>query len=216
MNPNIIITFDKRTIISSTFVLYRIVREGEFMANPKYVRKRIDFNLFDDIGHGHKIHATSFNMNPEFERQPSISVGSYDSSDLDSTTGSGMSLARRSSFTKGSNYLSLGRGGKASDGRVISNKRATASPMRFPTVPSTFPRAPSAFPMVPESSTLSSISGASSDGSQNRGLSQQVDNIDNMVVFQNDFLNKYKIFPVNVILSQNIFEFLRAQSTSNR
>ena len=160
------------------FVLYRIVREGEFMANPKYVRKRIDFNLFDDIGHGHKIHATSFNMNPELERQQSITGGNFDGADMDSTTGSGLSLGRRSSFTKGSNYLSLGRGGKPNDVRVTSNKRATASPMRFPTVPSTFPRAPSAFPVVPESPTLSSISGAPSDGSLNRGLSQQVSKID--------------------------------------
>jgi hypothetical protein len=170
------------TIISVTFVFYRIVREGDFMANPKYVRKRIDFNLFDDIGHGHKIHATSFNMNPELERQQSIVGGSYDGADMDSTTGSGLSLGRRSSFSKGSNYLSLGRGGKPSDGRVIS-KRATASPMRFPTVPSTFPRAPSAFPVVPESPTLSSISGAPSDGSQKHGLSQQVHTIDNKLAF---------------------------------
>ena len=138
------------------------------MANPKYVRKRIDFNLFDDIGHGHKIHAAAFNIYPELNRHPSS--GTNDTSkDLDvvSTTGSEVSalstLGRRrsSSFGKGavrnSNYMSL------------SKARASASVMKFPSIPSAFPKVPTkvSFPVAPESPTLSTISDVPSELSQN-------------------------------------------------
>ena len=134
--------------------------------NTKYVRKRVDFNLFDDIGHGHKIHATLFNMiPPEMERQTSIGGGggSYDmypSFDVDSIGGSeysakGSTLGRRrSSFGKNSNYMSIGGRG--------ANKRGTTSGSsnRFPTLPTAFPKAPSnrSFPVVPESPYTSDTS----------------------------------------------------------
>ena len=149
--------------------------------NTKYVRKRIDFNLFDDIGHGHKIHATLFNMiPPEMERQTSIGGGgnfdNYRDFDVESTTGSEFSTKgstlgrRRSSFGKNSNYLSIGSRG--------ASKRATAagSSNRFPTLPTAFPKAPSgtSFPMVPESPSLSNSSRTPSEIYQNTGSNQKV------------------------------------------
>ena len=144
---------------------FSATKGADFVINTKYVRKRIDFNLFDDVGHGHKIHATLFNMIPPgLERQSSI-IGSggnfenYKDFDTESFAGSehsakGSTLERRSLSLKTSNYTSIGRGGN-------TKIRKTAVPSnRFPTLPTAFPKAPSgtSFPMVPESPSASDTS----------------------------------------------------------
>ena len=144
---------------------FRATKGADFVVNTKYVRKRIDFNLFDDIGHGHKIHATLFNMiPPALERQSSIVGGganfeNYKDFDAESSVGSeysakGSTLGSRSSIGKMNNYTSRGSRGNP-------KSRISAGPSnRFPTLPKAFPKAPSvsSFPMVPESSSASDTS----------------------------------------------------------
>ena len=163
----------------------RTTKGADFVVNTKYVRKRVDFNLFDDIGHGHKIHATLFNMiPPEMERQTSIggNFDNYRDLDVESTTGSefstkGSTLNRRSSFGKNANYLSIGRRSKGGT--------AAGSSMRFPTLPTAFPKAPSgsSFPMVPESPSLSNSSRTPSEIYQNTGSMEQGNSIERQSSF---------------------------------
>ena len=171
VTPNII-TFIPTESILLLYTIIRIVRVGEFTANTKYVRKRIDFNVFDDVGHGHKIHATAFNM---MERQVSIDINEpYKEPDTVSNDGSSITnnstLGRRrssvtSTYVKRPNYLTLGKG---------MEKRATTAGMKFPAVPSAFPKAPggTSFPVVPESPTSSSHS----DVSDGRDAIRHTDN----------------------------------------
>ena len=157
------------------------MRVGEFTANTKYARKRVDFNIFDDIGHGHKIHATSFGMNPSMERQQSLDAnnGSVNDLDLDSNDGSVSLIMSSGGRRRSSVATSTLKRPSYIPGSKGIDKRATASPMKFPAVPSAFPKAPTgaSFPAVPESPPPAYMSRAPSETSQNQGLQAQVTTI---------------------------------------
>ena len=83
---------------------FRIVRNGEFTLNTRYVRKRIDFNIFDDIGHGHKIHKALFDRIPSLDRQLSTEIDDpfqeLDRMSAGSSNANYPTLRRRSSVIK--------------------------------------------------------------------------------------------------------------------
>ena len=131
---------------------FRIVRNGEFTLNTRYVRKRIDFNIFDDIGHGHKIHKALFDMIPSLDRQLSTEVDDpfqeLDRMSAGSSNANYPTLRRRSSVIKRPNYLTTGRS--------VDIRASTSTTVKFPAMPTAFPTAPTSggrisFPKAPES-----------------------------------------------------------------
>ena len=128
----------------------RCVKVGEYSAKTKYVRKRIDYNVFDEVGHGHQIHAASFSTSP-FQRQSSVdSFPAFDGGDPDtvSITKSLLTIQRRPSLSKSSSVLSYRDG-------TLSRAGTRSTAMKFPAPPSSFPKAPTtgapSFPAVLES-----------------------------------------------------------------
>ena len=130
--------------------------------------------MFDDIGHGHRIHAASFGMIDGMERQKSVDFKDLPDPDGDSNEGLPIpkQVGRRASIVTGT----MKRGSTYVGGVRGNDKRATQAPMSFPTAPSAFPKSPkgSSFPSVPESPTLSVSSSVVSEGSQGFEVSKKV------------------------------------------
>ena len=130
--------------------------------------------MFDDIGHGHRIHAASFGMIDGMERQKSVDFKDLPDPDGDSNEGLPIQkqAARRASIITGT----MKRGSTYVGGVRGNDKRVTQAPMSFPTAPSAFPKSPkgSSFPSVPESPTLSVSSSVVSEGSQSFEVCKKV------------------------------------------
>ena len=130
--------------------------------------------MFDDIGHGHRIHAASFGMIDGMERQKSVDFKDLPDPDGDSNEGLPIQkqVGRRASIITGT----MKRGSTYVGGVRGNDKRVTQAPMSFPTAPSAFPKSPkgSSFPSVPESPTLSVSSSVVSEGSQSFEVCKKV------------------------------------------
>ena len=123
------------------------MRVGDYSANARYTRKRIDFNVFDDIGEGHKIHAASFTASP-VKRQSSVdSWPAFDTSDSGSCFGDSALLKNPTlTIRRGPSMLSgMGpRNPSVIGGGTFSRAGARSTAMKFPAAPSSFPKVPTA------------------------------------------------------------------------
>lgn len=143
-----------------------IVKVGDFTIPNKYKRKRIDFNMFDHIGHGHKIHEASFGNN-SVEHSGFINGNDKDSDTTSITSVSSIVTRRRGSsaqrrpslaktaLTKTDSFkMTLDK----SSSSLLKFRAASRTVMAFPTKPTSVG---ASFPVVPDSPSFIPPTGTS-------------------------------------------------------
>ena len=128
---------------------------GEHAKRSQYIRRKIDYSVFDDIGVGHKIYRSS---SVDSNAAPSI-----DGSDTSMEAEAPLMEDRRDTLRR--NSLSLGRSGTS------LFKPGASKVRKFPSIPGKqvpLPKAPagSLFPAIPES--VPTISPPSTLGTQQK------------------------------------------------
>ena len=86
------------------------VRDGEFSINTNYRRKRVDYTVYDNIGHGHEIHFDSFE--DEFHESSMVAQGNLldavgDTTSLVSRPSARLVSRRPSNFDRVSNFPTM-------------------------------------------------------------------------------------------------------------
>ena len=127
---------------ASTYIFYNYITrghskgDGDFSISSKYRRKRLDYDIYDEVGCGHELHQNLFEE--EFRDRtntgPMIFVNDSD---------------------KNSDVVSLG----STSTRLTQRKSSTATNMRmrgsnFPSLPGGQPRLVSNFPTLPRNSSF--------------------------------------------------------------
>ena len=107
------------------------MRDGEFVIASAYKRKRIDYNIYDEIGKGHEIHMALFE--DEYPEESRARANSTHGNLLDVKTKASDTVSLVSS---NSSFPSIGRRG--SNAGVIRKSEFPTMPRRsaFPTLPS--------------------------------------------------------------------------------
>ena len=126
---------------TSSIIAFRFVSLEDNATQTKYVRRKIDFNVFDGIGEAPKIHATSLensaDLNAPIDYPDSISIGSRNT----------LIVPQRPILNRRTSTLS-----KSGSVGTMSRVSRLSS---FPTAPKSFPKAPIArvirCSVVPES-----------------------------------------------------------------
>ena len=129
---------------TNTYIVYNYITrghskgDGDFSISSKYRRKRLDYNIYDEVGCGHEIHQELFEE--EFRDR--------------TNTGTGPMIFVNDA-DKNSDVVSLG----STSTRLTQRKSSTATNMRmrasnFPSLPGGQPRLVSNFPTLPRNSSF--------------------------------------------------------------
>ena len=129
---------------TNTYIVYDYITrghskgDGDFSISSKYRRKRLDYNIYDEVGCGHEIHQDLFEE--EFRDR--------------TNTGTGPMIFVNDA-DKNSDVVSLG----STSTRLTQRKSSTATNMRmrtanFPSLPGGQPRLVSNFPTLPRNSSF--------------------------------------------------------------